>query len=569
MSVNQFKIIMATALFCCMSSTISANYFDPLRAIDSREERLLGAKRIYFENRMGRNSTEVPAAYAELIKIADEKNDPGLEAFAELIIGAYYSAPAFLALQKAQEHFEKALAIAGKKDLPDIEAEVYHQMGWFYYWQKKYTFAFEYFLKANNLIQKIGYGSYFFVSKNLYDLGFMYFDFTNYKKAKEYLLESLKYPIVTEWYAIDNYNTLGLVYRDMAMDDSAVYYFKKAIDVASKCKDTTWVGLATGNLAYMYQRQKKYDEALRMFAIDYEMSKKNRDYNSTATVLNSLVLIYTRLNKFDTAAAYMKELDTIIRKVDQSVAPWQYFLLKARLSARGRDFINAYGYLDSATRYRDQLIQRNDTRVITQAEQKIEVEKHLADIKLLESERNKQVLLRNAIIIGAILLLIIAIQVFLRMRAAHKRNIEILNNAKSQLQHYIASIREKNQLIDDFRVEIARLNSIPDATGQSEKEEIIEKLQNATILTDDDWDEFRRLFEKVHKDFFIKLKVKYPDLTNAEMRLLALTKLSLSRKEMAEMLGISPDSIKKTRQRINKKLNLSEEETLDQLVWNL
>ena len=41
---------------------------------------------------------------------------------------------------------------------------------------------------------------------------------------------------------------------------------------------------------------------------------------------------------------------------------------------------------------------------------------------------------------------------------------------------------------------------------------------------------------------------------------MALIKLDLSKKEMAEMLGTFPDSIKKTRQRMVKKLNLSDEE---------
>lgn len=569
MRFYQSKFILTTVLLSCVCNAVRANYFDTLNHIASRAERLSCAKWIYYENRMGRNSVNVPAAYQELTKIAGEKKDHGLEAFAEIILAAYYSSPAFANEYKADKHFENALRLANKSSLHEMEAETYHQMGWNYYWQKKYAFAFEYFLKANSLIRKMGYKNYYFVNKHLYDIGFMYYDFGNFKKAKEYLLESVKYPVPSRWYLIDNYNTLGLVYRELKIEDSAILYFKKTIEIARECRDTAWVGVATGNIAYIYYRQKNYNEAITMFLTDYQISKKNNDYNSLATVLNSVIRIYTKQKNFTLAADYMNELDTVIKEVNSQGILWHYFILKAQLSAVKKDFTNAYRYMDSATRYREQLMQRNDAHVISQAEQKVEVEKHLADINLLESERDKQVLLRNAIITGTILFLIIAIQFFLRLRAAHKRDLEVLNSAKSQLKHYIASIREKNQLIEGFRREIDRLNSLPNSPTQLEKGEILEKLQSATILTDDDWDEFKRLFEKVHKDFFMKLKLRYPDLTNGEMRLMALAKLNLSRKEMAEMLGISPDSIKKTRQRINKKLNLPEDETLDQLVWKL
>jgi DNA-binding CsgD family transcriptional regulator len=62
------------------------------------------------------------------------------------------------------------------------------------------------------------------------------------------------------------------------------------------------------------------------------------------------------------------------------------------------------------------------------------------------------------------------------------------------------------------------------------------------------------------------MRVKLPDLTPAETRLLVLTKLKLSNKEMGAMLGIGYDAIKKTRQRLRKKIDLPEEGGLDKLI---
>jgi len=46
----------------------------------------------------------------------------------------------------------------------------------------------------------------------------------------------------------------------------------------------------------------------------------------------------------------------------------------------------------------------------------------------------------------------------------------------------------------------------------------------------------------------------------------ALISLNLSMKEMAELMGISPESVKMARHRLRKKLNLATEENLSDFV---
>jgi len=56
----------------------------------------------------------------------------------------------------------------------------------------------------------------------------------------------------------------------------------------------------------------------------------------------------------------------------------------------------------------------------------------------------------------------------------------------------------------------------------------------------------------------MRLRATFPTLTPAEIRVICLSRLSLSTKEMANMLGVSPDTIVKTRYRIRKKADLPE-----------
>jgi DNA-binding CsgD family transcriptional regulator len=91
-------------------------------------------------------------------------------------------------------------------------------------------------------------------------------------------------------------------------------------------------------------------------------------------------------------------------------------------------------------------------------------------------------------------------------------------------------------------------------------------LHEAIILTPSDWEKFKNHFEQLHPDFYIRLHDLYPRLTPSELRLVTLIKLKFSTKKMAGTLGISPQSIIKTRYRLKKKLKLDKDKNLDSAI---
>lgn len=52
-----------------------------------------------------------------------------------------------------------------------------------------------------------------------------------------------------------------------------------------------------------------------------------------------------------------------------------------------------------------------------------------------------------------------------------------------------------------------------------------------------------------------KLKEQYPNLTAYDLRLCTYLKANLSTKEIATLLNITPDSVKKAKHRLRKKIN--------------
>ncbi len=537
----------------------------------NREDRLTVARKIYNDQIIHLDSAQAFVALNHISQWATNIHDMPLKIFSVMAMGDYLKE--YFSNQrngKALEFFTTALNMALRLEMKEAEAEIYNNMGWLYYKQDKFPQAFEYMIRANNIIQKIGYENYPYASRYLYDLGYIYCDFGNFDKAKLYLSEAIRYPYSNSLYAVRTLNTLGLAYRELKQYDSAIFYFTRGLDTARVIHNVAWTGILSGNLGTVYYFLKQNDEAVPLLKTDYELSMASKEWTSAANTIIMLADLDLDKHLVHAAALKLEEAREVInRQTDRR--PFVYYALqKARLFKYLKRYDSAFAYLDTARRVVNKLNQRRDAVVFSQAEQKVAVELHLSEMKLLESEKSKMVLVRNFIIVVILLVLIIAAQLIFRQQLKQKKNKELLNNAVRQLHYYIDSVREKNQLINQFKLEIEQLHAQPEQYMLlQEKEAIAAKLKQYSILTENDWNEFRNLFEKVQIGFFSTLKQRFPDLTPSEQRLLALMKLQLSKREMAGMLGIAPDSIKKTRQRIRKKINVADDAALEELVASL
>lgn len=93
-------------------------------------------------------------------------------------------------------------------------------------------------------------------------------------------------------------------------------------------------------------------------------------------------------------------------------------------------------------------------------------------------------------------------------------------------------------------------------------------LFDRSILTSKDWTEFKAYFDKNFPGYVKRLRDAYPAITESEERLFFLLKLQLKSKEISNLLGISVNSVKKTRNRLRKKLPLRIEDNLEDFVQN-
>jgi DNA-binding CsgD family transcriptional regulator len=82
------------------------------------------------------------------------------------------------------------------------------------------------------------------------------------------------------------------------------------------------------------------------------------------------------------------------------------------------------------------------------------------------------------------------------------------------------------------------------------------KLLESTLSKEEEWPEFKTKFEELSPKFLPNLKEAHPNLSKSEIRLLTLIQIGFTQKEIASVLNIVPDSVKKAKQRVRKKLEL-------------
>lgn len=124
-------------------------------------------------------------------------------------------------------------------------------------------------------------------------------------------------------------------------------------------------------------------------------------------------------------------------------------------------------------------------------------------------------------------------------------------------------IKRTEETLRKIEVELHKLSLEQRSTFQPIVAVIKEELQKEINR---DYDTYELNFDLTNNGHFERLQKKYPQLTINEMKLLGYFKLNMANKDIAELVGIKPDSIRQSRSRIKKKLGLTSENWMEELL---
>lgn len=448
----------------------------------------------------------------------------------------------------------------------------------YYYWGDEFAKAFEHQLKYVHLIKKLNYEQYPEKKNYLNHLGALYYSFEDYDMAKVYLKEAATLSLKNNHHEdIGINNTLGLVMRDEGKYDSALMYFNKVLQVARDSNKYWWISIVNGNIGIVYYLQGKYKEAVPLLKedIDYALSD-----TYTANITNSIIKladIYRMQGQYDSAAYYvgMARGHIVYGWSTYKHMVAMYGLLSKLAIHDGKKDL-AVKYADSVAIAKDSVHRKRSLLLMAKTQRMVQEQKHKAELGRIVAMKEMSIRKRNNIIITLSLFAVIGVLFIYsqnnrrkKLRAEKELADSKLQSAQQRLSVFTNSLSEKNQLIENFSREIERLQALPCSNELPDTKENLAKLQNSILLTDEQWEDFKELFEQVHGGFLTRLKEKLPQLTPSEVRYMALSKLNLSNKEMANMLGIGLSGMRNYKYRLSKKIDLKEDEDLDQLVQNI
>ena len=411
-----------------------------------------------------------------------------------------------------------------------------------------------------------------------YTLGGMFFTSGEYEKARGYFQQAIEY--------YESKNELSLLltlYTNMMAAWQGDNNYKKAMEYLNKKSDIQeQLGSEIGILATSESKAR-----LMVDMGDFKSAKKQtelclqlcREYGMDSTFsLYWMGIVHRGLDQYDQAAAYIKQAFAVALNM-KNYGKTSFYAHALYQTYYWKDqYEEALIWYQSHIQFRDSIYserQRKEIEVYTARFETIEKEKEFirlekeAEIDKLKRNRIFGIL-SSGIIIGVLVIILIV------YRNKRRRQILISENALAESRRHEAELKQdllqkevdlKNQELASGMLQIARKNEflidLKENVDEKTKEDLglksIQRKIQDEINSEKDWDKFISSFRDVHPSYMKKLSEISSGLSKSETRLACLLKMNLSSKDIANMLNISSEGIKKARYRLRKKLGIEKD----------
>ncbi len=431
------------------------------------------------------------------------------------------------------------------------------------------------------------------------NIGIAYSSSGQIEKGIEYYLKALEINKEVKEKRIGVHATYHLctAFRRQKNYEKALEYAQKALKIAEEIQETSIIMDSYNALGLLATQKQEFEQGRTYYQEAYNLAEKNQIWLVVTNGLQHFSENYKQEKNYLKALEYAQKSLILAKKHELKAEEENAYQLLAEIYATQGNFGEAYLYFEKYNILKDTLFSIQKNKQMLELTTQYETEKKEQQIALDQIEIQKQQNITYSLgvfIVLLVLIVIVVIYAYKNRQKVLKQDIliqkqkEILAKSEQQkiearlqlsienqqrdaelhqkeLQYYTHNLVQKTELLEEARQE---LEALKNSTGKELTDHInsLNQLFDSTILTEADWEEFKNLFEQVHKGFFTILKNNYPDLSQAEIRICALIKLNLTTKEAASMLAISPESVNKARYRLRKKLNLSSDESLDEVI---
>lgn len=438
----------------------------------------------------------------------------------------------------------QALFLAEQINDPSSIANVYNGLGWLYSLFYKNDEAINYFNKSLGILKKEG-GSAKELGREYYAL------LTLFRKQKNKIRVR--------------------AYLDSCLTLKRVPDLKTAIYLKA---EEGYLQLLEGN-------------ARQALDILLPLSSKFEEVQESYLVILSYYIAqsYEYLGEYDEALSHYKKSLAIGKqyKSHQDMIP-DVLVMQAKLSFKMQRYAEAFYGMEMAKSMNDSLFSsrsnlnqslleiKDEFRLEKERQAKLENEKR---IQVLEQEERLFQLRMIISYVTILFLAMIGLVYYRYLRSKHKNEKELLREKQriemknahevlelknKELTASALQILKRDETINQIKQQIAEQKNNPDGNK-------LNGIVNTINLSQaDDWKQFESRFLSVNKNFYASLKTLYPKLSPADHKVCALIKLGFDSVDMSKLLGIAVESVHTTRYRLRKKMNLTRQDNLEELI---
>lgn len=396
----------------------------------------------------------------------------------------------------------------------------------------------------------------------LTELAAVYTTYTkDFRQALTYALESLKINKDKQQELSQNYLTVGNIYRQLRMNDSAQYYLDKATT-----SDNIYTICGAYQALYYLNRTIPQNYSKAMLYCD-----KFYTYIDSVTKIKHSNEIIAMKEKYE-HEKLLNEKKTLQIENKEIALNNLYIILSIIV------IIAVLIYL-----YQNKLIQKE--RTIQMHEEQLRsysLQIHDNEMQMKQNEAHIAQLSEHLAANEGLHETMVEQQNGLE--ELKKRN-EILQKETYQMQLNMTEYSLKMQ--EKLKAQIATFNAITEENACLHKrEEFLCKMLISYIkpldslikspkqLTAIQWAEVEESINKLYSNFTFRLKKQFPSLTNNDLQVCCLIKLHLSVANMADILNISPTSVSKRKQRIKEQIikeledDFDKSQLIDIWIWD-
>lgn len=354
----------------------------------------------------------------------------------------------------------------------------------------------------------------------------------------------------------------ALILKEQRNFEEAFEHNNKAIDIFQEMREPRDLAIAYNNQGQIYRYSEQLTPALKYYKLSLEECRKNEYLEGMATAYQNISTVYAlKGNKVPAFEAARKCL-AISLKLNSKVRIGEAYLELSKNHERFASPDSALYYYKKHYEWEREIWESNQKEMLSRYQASLGVEVKNLQIKNLQNE--KEIAGNRLWFIGIGIFIALLFAAFFVYRYLSKikfrksqLELELYNTQKiikvkeKELKTYIVDLSKKNAIIS--RLQDDKVKEAADSENGNNDEEVAQLLEQK-ILTDDDWEKFKVKFNSIYPDFFSRIKESHINLTEAEIRIMVLMRLELNGKDMANILGISPQSVRVCKMRLKKKL---------------